>query len=124
VTGRWCIRDWNYSPTILDLCTGWRWVVGFTPLPVYPRGKGPCIHCLGVLVGSRASLDTVEYRKIYSLCRESSPGRTVRRHTNCALVKMQSVQKSTWIPTKKVKMPLQQAVEAHRFVKCRGSHIF
>jgi hypothetical protein len=44
-------------------------------------------------VGSRASLDTVEYRKISSLCRESNTDLTFRRYTDCALLKMQSVQK-------------------------------
>jgi hypothetical protein len=29
------------DPRILDLCTSWRWVVSFTPLPLYPRGKSP-----------------------------------------------------------------------------------
>jgi hypothetical protein len=32
---------WRYSSTILDLGTSWRWVVSFTPLPLYPRGKSP-----------------------------------------------------------------------------------
>jgi hypothetical protein len=29
--------EWRYSSTILDLGTRWRWVVCFTPLPVYLR---------------------------------------------------------------------------------------
>jgi hypothetical protein len=29
------------SPTILDLGTRWRWVVSFTPRPLYPQGKSP-----------------------------------------------------------------------------------
>jgi hypothetical protein len=28
-------------PRILDLGTRWRWVVSFTPLPLYPQGKSP-----------------------------------------------------------------------------------
>jgi hypothetical protein len=28
-------------PRILDLCTRWRWVVNFTPLPLYLQGKNP-----------------------------------------------------------------------------------
>jgi hypothetical protein len=27
------------APRILDLDTGWRWVVSFTPRPLYPQGK-------------------------------------------------------------------------------------
>jgi hypothetical protein len=29
------------APRILDLGIGWRWVVSFTPLPLYPQGKSP-----------------------------------------------------------------------------------
>jgi hypothetical protein len=29
------------APRILDLGTRWRWVVSFTPQPLYPRGKSP-----------------------------------------------------------------------------------
>jgi hypothetical protein len=31
--------EWMYSSTILDSGTRWRWVVIFTPLPLYPREK-------------------------------------------------------------------------------------
>jgi hypothetical protein len=33
--------EWRYSSTILDLSTKWRWVVSFTPRPLYPRGNRP-----------------------------------------------------------------------------------
>jgi hypothetical protein len=29
------------APRILDLSTRWRWVVSFTPRPLYPQGKSP-----------------------------------------------------------------------------------
>jgi hypothetical protein len=35
------IGEWRYSSTILDLCTRWRWVISFTPLPLYREGKSP-----------------------------------------------------------------------------------
>jgi hypothetical protein len=31
--------EWRYSSTVLDLVTKWRWVVSFTPLPLYPGGN-------------------------------------------------------------------------------------
>jgi hypothetical protein len=31
--------EWRYSSTHSDLDTRWRWVVSFTPLPLYPQGK-------------------------------------------------------------------------------------
>jgi hypothetical protein len=34
-------RGWRYSSTILDLGTGWRWVVSFTTQPLYFQGKSP-----------------------------------------------------------------------------------
>jgi hypothetical protein len=36
VWGSGCI-----DPHFLDLGTSWRWVVSFTPLPPYPKGKSP-----------------------------------------------------------------------------------
>jgi hypothetical protein len=30
---------WRYSSTILHVNTGWRWVVSFTPLPLYLWGR-------------------------------------------------------------------------------------
>jgi hypothetical protein len=29
------------APRILDLGTRWRWMVSFTPRPLYPQGKNP-----------------------------------------------------------------------------------
>jgi hypothetical protein len=33
--------EWMYRSTFLDLDTSWRWVVSFTPLPLYLRRKSP-----------------------------------------------------------------------------------
>jgi hypothetical protein len=33
------MTQWRYSSTIRDLNTRWRWLVSFTPWPLYPRGK-------------------------------------------------------------------------------------
>jgi hypothetical protein len=35
------IVEWRYSSISLNLGTRWRWVVSFTPLPLYPQGKRP-----------------------------------------------------------------------------------
>jgi hypothetical protein len=34
------MEESRYSSTILDLGIRWRWIVSFTPLPLYPRGNG------------------------------------------------------------------------------------
>jgi hypothetical protein len=35
------MREWRYNSTILHFGTRWRWVVTFTPRPLYPRRKNP-----------------------------------------------------------------------------------
>jgi hypothetical protein len=51
------IREWRYSFTILNLGTSCRWVVGFLPQMLYPRGKTPSTHLIS-WVSSRPGLDT------------------------------------------------------------------
>jgi hypothetical protein len=36
-----CEEVWCIDSYFLDLGTSWRWVVSFTPRPLYPRGKSP-----------------------------------------------------------------------------------
>jgi hypothetical protein len=36
-----CCGSGGITPRILDLGTRWRWVVSFTPRPLYPQGKNP-----------------------------------------------------------------------------------
>jgi hypothetical protein len=36
------LESGGIAPRILDLGTRWRWVVSFTPRPLYSRGKSPC----------------------------------------------------------------------------------
>jgi hypothetical protein len=57
-------REWRYSSTVLDLDTRWRWVVSFTPLSLYPRGRSPWypLHRGGWVV-PRVGLDAVEAKK-------------------------------------------------------------
>jgi hypothetical protein len=62
----------DIAPHILDLGTKWRWVVSFTPPPLYPQGKGPGTHWIGGWVGSRAVLNAVVKRKIPSQYRGSN----------------------------------------------------
>jgi len=35
------MEEWRYSSTHSYLGTRWRWVVSFTPRPLYPQGKSP-----------------------------------------------------------------------------------
>jgi hypothetical protein len=44
-------------PRLLELGISWRWLVIFTPLPLYPRGDGPGTHWIGGWVRSRAGLE-------------------------------------------------------------------
>jgi hypothetical protein len=63
----------RYSSTILDLTTRWRWVVSFMRLPPYSRGKIPRYPLDIRLVGPKAGLDAVEWRKVSSPCQEMNP---------------------------------------------------
>jgi hypothetical protein len=74
------IGGWRYSSTILDLSTRWRWVVSFTPLPLYPRGNSPR-YPLDRRVGGRKVIWTRE--KIHCPCRKSNPNRPA--HELCQL---------------------------------------
>jgi hypothetical protein len=75
------IGEWMYS---------WRWVVRFTPRPIYPQGKSPGIHWIGGWVGPVTGLDDVEKRKflilpglqLRPLCH---PARAASRYTDWAI---------------------------------------
>jgi hypothetical protein len=58
---------------ILGVGTRLRWVVSFTPWPLYLQGKSLGTHWIGGWVGARAVLDAVEKKKIPSAHRESNP---------------------------------------------------
>jgi hypothetical protein len=45
------LREWRYSSTILDHGTCWRWVVSFTPRPLYRRVRTPGTNWIGDWVG-------------------------------------------------------------------------
>jgi hypothetical protein len=64
--------------TELSRLTKWKWVVSFTPLPIYLWGKALCIHGVGGWVGPRAVLDAVSKRKSHCPCRDSNPSRPAR----------------------------------------------
>jgi hypothetical protein len=54
-------------PHFLDLDTSWRWVVSFTPLPLYPRERAPGTHFIGGWVEPRAGMDDMEKWKYFTL---------------------------------------------------------
>jgi hypothetical protein len=68
----------------LDLGTSWRWVVNFTPLPLYRRGKPPGTHWIGGWLGLRTDLEDAEKRKYFTL-----PGLELR--PLCCLARSQSL---------------------------------
>jgi hypothetical protein len=66
-----CMGLWRYSSTILNVSTKLTWVVSFAPQLHYPQVNS-LWHLLYGWVGPRASLDTMEKRKISRLCQESN----------------------------------------------------
>jgi hypothetical protein len=45
----------------LDLSTSWRWLVSFTPRPVYPRERAYSTHWIGGWVGPRDGLEKIKF---------------------------------------------------------------
>jgi hypothetical protein len=77
------------DPHFLDLSTSWRWVVSFTPRPLYTRERAPGTHCIGGWVDPRAGLDNIEKWKFWPY-RDSNPELSVvqpvaSRYTDCAI---------------------------------------
>ena len=65
-------RNRGLAPLILNLRTRWRWMVNFTPQPLYPR-ENTGIHWLRSGVGPIAGLDLFEEEKIYCPFHNSKP---------------------------------------------------
>jgi hypothetical protein len=55
------------DPHFLDLGTSWRWVVSFTPRPLYPRGKSTGTHWIGGSINPRDGLVDFENKKFLIL---------------------------------------------------------
>jgi hypothetical protein len=90
------------APRILDLGNRWRWVVSFTPRPLYLQGKSPGTRWLGDWVGPRAVLDAVVKRKIPSPHLEMNPRTPIvqpvaQRYTDRAITARQET--SVWAVT-------------------------
>jgi hypothetical protein len=68
----------QYSSTILDLGSRWRWVVSFTPWRIYPRGKSTRCPLDRRLGGPQCLYGRLEVENISCPCRESNPDRPVR----------------------------------------------
>jgi len=51
------------APRIINLSTGWRWVVSLKPRPLYPLRKSPGTHWTGGWEGPRVGLDAVAKRE-------------------------------------------------------------
>jgi hypothetical protein len=64
VWGSGCI-----DPHFLDIGTTWRWVVSFTPRPLYPGERAPGTRYIRGWVDPRTGLDDVEKRKFLTLPR-------------------------------------------------------
>jgi hypothetical protein len=59
------------GPSFLDLGNSWRWVVSFTPLTLYLRGRATGTHWIGGWMDPRTGVDDMEKWKF--LTRTSTP---------------------------------------------------
>jgi hypothetical protein len=62
----------SIAPSILDLGTRWRWVVSFTPRPLYPREKSLRYQLDKRLCGLQSLSERGEEEKIPSPCWDSN----------------------------------------------------
>jgi hypothetical protein len=68
-----CMTAGGIAPRILNLCTGWRWVVGFKPLPPSFQEGTPCVPFSRRLCGSQSWSGLAGIKKSPYPCRESNP---------------------------------------------------
>jgi len=61
------------APRVHGLDTRWRWVVSFTPRPLYPQVKSPWYPSYGRLGGPSAGQDAVARRTFPNPYRDSNP---------------------------------------------------
>ena len=62
------------APFIINLGSRWKWVVNFTPRPLYSLGNKPRTRWMEEWMEDRAGVDVLEKRKISWLCRDLNPG--------------------------------------------------
>jgi hypothetical protein len=79
----------RYSTTILDLGTRWRWVVSFTPRPLYSRGKSPRYSFNRKLGGPRSQSGRYGERIFFAPAGNRTPAfqPVARRYTYSCLTK-------------------------------------
>jgi len=66
------------APRILRLGTRWKWVVGFTPRPLYSGKRAPAIQRIRGWVCPRVDLEAMAKKKrIPTPCRELNPSRNL-----------------------------------------------
>jgi hypothetical protein len=63
----YAMKSGGIDPRLLDLDTSLRWVISFTPRPLYTRERDRGTHWIGGWVGPRAGLDAAEKRKFLIL---------------------------------------------------------
>jgi hypothetical protein len=63
--------EWIYRSTIIDLVTGWRWVVSFTSLPLCPRGNSARYPLERAMGGPKSRSGHNGEEKISCPCQES-----------------------------------------------------
>jgi hypothetical protein len=82
----WGVKVWLHS--FFNLCTRWRWVVSFTPRPLYPQRKSPRYpldwiktnDCLSaIIMRGGGKLMTVIYTKIQAMDINSSRCNKLKR---------------------------------------------
>jgi hypothetical protein len=78
-----CMEEWRYSSIILDLCIRGRWMVSFTPWPLYTRAKSLRYFSYRRLGGIQSRFRRCELEKyLFTPVWKSNPGRPDRRYND------------------------------------------
>jgi hypothetical protein len=83
------------APLSLNLGARWRTVVSITPRTPYSRGKNAATHWIGGCVGTRDSLDDLDYRNISSLVQFITSNLVLLAHIIPVLYKIKCV-RTVW----------------------------
>jgi hypothetical protein len=83
--------EWMYRPTFSWPHSSWRWVVSFTPRPLYPRGKSPWFPLDKRLGGPQNWSGRLGEEKILDRIGAQNSNSSViqpiaSRYTNCAIL--------------------------------------
>jgi hypothetical protein len=100
------------TPFIINLGSRWKWVVNFTPRPLYSLGNNPRTRWKEEWTEDRAGVDVLEKRKISWLFRIWTPA-GVKKKTRKIKKWRQATTKAATTTTTKTRIKIRQHKQKH-----------